>query len=178
MGVQRLINACTIVLKCPKWTILFLFNVQCCQHPLTAITLHQVCGLRLRGEHSRVLSLIHMLSLWVGEAPLLRLNLVELVTSFTPKKVTVWVFSCSRRALQVKRVQGGRIRVSVAIFRSMTTQSLWMPMICLSMSFNQSVWSLIWIPWSYWGSFVPSRWVVSGHQYQRGDDLYCTWTAL
>ena len=96
----------------------------------------------------------------------------------TRKKVTEWVFSCARGALQLMRLQSGRIGVSVAIFWSIITQSLWMPMICVSMSFNQSVLSLIRIPWSFWGSFVLSRWAVSGHQYQRGDVLYYTWTAL
>ena len=35
-------------------------------------TKHQVCRLRLRGKHSRVLLFNHMLLLCDGEAPLLR----------------------------------------------------------------------------------------------------------
>ena len=61
----------SLVLKCLEGTILYLLNVECCPSPLTTITLHQVCRLRLRGEHSRVLSFIHMLLFCVGEAPLL-----------------------------------------------------------------------------------------------------------
>ena len=50
-------------------------------------------------------------------------------------------------------------------------------MICLSMSFNQSVWSMIRIPWSYWGAFHCSPMDrVGGHEYQKGYDLYFTWT--
>ena len=85
--VRRLINSCTIVLQCFEWTILSLLKEQCCVRTrVLPITLHQVCRLRLRGEHSRVLSFIHMLLLCVGEAPLLDVKTHVSWFTFTPLK--------------------------------------------------------------------------------------------
>ena len=86
-GIWMIINACTIVLKCLEWTNMSLLNVQCCVRTRALpITLHQVCRLRLRGEHSRVLSFIQMLLLCVGEAPLLDVKTHVSWFTFTPLK--------------------------------------------------------------------------------------------
>ena len=77
----------------------------------------------------------------------------------------------------MKWLQDGELGVTDAIFWCIFTWSPWMPLICLSMSDNQSVKSRIRTPFSYWGAFHCSPMDrVGGHEYQKGYDLYFTWT--
>ena len=57
-------------------------------------------------------------------------------------------------------LQGGKLGVTEAILWSMFTWSLRMPLIYLSMTDHQSVYSMILIPFSYWGAIITSRWTV------------------
>ena len=55
-------------------------------------------------------------------------------------------------SIAIDAFHGGKCEVTDAIFWCIVTWTPWMPLICLSMSGHQSVWSMILTPISCWGA--------------------------